>query len=80
MLRRLLPLAALLLATPLLAQTTGSIAGRAWFWLMLPLVMGNWMATVYLRYHYMIDVIAGWAAAAIAYAVADALLRLERRW
>jgi len=55
-------------------------AGRAWFWLMLPLVMGNWMATVYLRYHYMIDVIAGWAAAAIAYAVADALLRLERRW
>ena len=55
-------------------------AGRAWFWIMLPFVLGNWFSTVYLRYHYLIDCIAGWAAAAIAVVVADGLLRLERRW
>ena len=55
-------------------------AGRFWFWLMLPLVVGNWIATIYLRYHYLIDVLAGWAAAAAAYYLAGLLLRLERRW
>jgi membrane-associated phospholipid phosphatase len=44
---------------------------------MLPLVLANWLSTLYLRYHYMIDDVAGWATAAIAIAVAAWILRLE---
>jgi len=53
--------------------------GKVWFWLFLPWVMGNWAATLYLRYHYSIDVLAGWAVAASAIAITEALLRLEAR-
>lgn len=53
---------------------------RATGLVLLPLVLGNWVSTVYLRYHYLIDVIAGWLTAAAAVALAGGLLRLENRW
>lgn len=52
-------------------------AGRGWFAAILPLVIGNWISTMYLRYHYFIDVIAGWIAAVLAVVVARQLLRVE---
>ena len=53
--------------------------GRRWFLWLLPLVLANWVSTMYLRYHYFIDVIAGWVCAAVAIAVGEALLRIELR-
>ena len=44
-----------------------------------PLVAGNWVATLYLRYHYAIDVLAGWATAGLALLLADRLLAWEER-
>ena len=51
--------------------------GRALFLVMLPLVVANWMSTLYLRYHYLVDVIAGWLTAAAAIALAGWILRAE---
>lgn len=45
--------------------------------ILLPLVTGNWISTLYLRYHYFVDVIAGWAGAALGIAIAAALMRAE---
>jgi membrane-associated phospholipid phosphatase len=53
--------------------------GRRWLWCFLPLVLGNWLATVYLRYHYLVDVFAGWLCAVLAIALAELALRWERR-
>lgn len=47
---------------------------------LLPLVLGNWVSTLYLRYHYLVDVFAGWLTAALAAALAGGLLGLETRW
>lgn len=44
--------------------------------LVLPVAL-NWISTIYLRYHYAIDVLAGWVAAALAILIAWSLLRLE---
>lgn len=44
--------------------------------LLLPVTL-NWISTIYLRYHYAIDVVAGWAVAALAILIAWGLLRLE---
>jgi len=54
--------------------------GRAWFLAILPLVLANWMSTIYLRYHYFIDVIAGWGTAALSIAASRLLLRFETLW
>ena len=51
--------------------------GRALFAVALPLVAANWLSTLYLRYHYFIDVIAGWATAVAAIALAAWILRME---
>jgi len=51
--------------------------GRALFVITLPLVLANWLSTIYLRYHYLIDVIAGWATAIAAIALAAWILRIE---
>lgn len=49
-----------------------------WFGaVVLPLIVANWVSTMYLRYHYMVDVIAGWATAALAIAIALFILRIE---
>jgi membrane-associated phospholipid phosphatase len=42
-----------------------------WFGLLLlPLVVGNWISTIYLRYHYLVDVLAGFALVPIVYRLA----------
>jgi membrane-associated phospholipid phosphatase len=53
--------------------------GRALFAVMLPLVIANWVSTVYLRYHYLIDVFAGWLTAVLSIASARVLLSVEDR-
>jgi len=50
---------------------------RAWFWILLPFVLGLWASTVYLRHHYVVDLIAGWLLAPLAMAVAP---RLDGWW
>ena len=37
--------------------------GRLLFWIFLPLIVGLWMSTVYLRFHWVIDVIVGFLLA-----------------
>ena len=44
---------------------------------MLPLVLANWLSTLYLRYHYLVDVIAGWLTAAVSIVLAGWILRAE---
>ena len=39
---------------------------RAWFWMLLPFCSGLWVSTVYLRHHYVVDLIAGWMLAPVA--------------
>ena len=46
---------------------------RWFFWLALPLVTGLIVATMYLRYHYVIDVVAGAALAPVCVLLADKL-------
>jgi membrane-associated phospholipid phosphatase len=50
---------------------------RAWFWVLLPFVLGLWVSTIYLRHHYVVDLIAGWALAPVAAALAP---RLDAWW
>jgi len=50
---------------------------RAWFWILLPFVLGLWVSTVYLRHHYVVDLIAGWALAPVAVWLAP---RLDAWW
>jgi membrane-associated phospholipid phosphatase len=38
---------------------------RGWFWVLLPFVVGLWASTIYLRHHYVVDVLAGWALAPV---------------
>ena len=57
----------------------GGRRGKAWLAVLLPLVLANWFSTVYLRYHYLVDVFAGWATAALACFLAHLLLRVEER-
>lgn len=53
--------------------------GKTAFLLLLPFVAGNWIATIYLRYHYLIDVLAGFVVAFLGVLLARAALRLETR-
>lgn len=50
---------------------------RRLFWPLLPFVVGLWAATIYLRHHYFVDLLAGWAAATLALLVAP---RLDVFW
>lgn len=50
---------------------------RAWFWMLLPFALGLWVSTVYLRHHYVVDLLAGWALAPLAVSVAP---RLDAWW
>jgi membrane-associated phospholipid phosphatase len=50
---------------------------RPWFWAALPFVLGLWVSTVYLRHHYVVDLLAGFALAPVALWVAP---RLDRFW
>jgi hypothetical protein len=46
---------------------------------LFPLVAGNWLSTLHLRYHYAVDVLAGWATAALVALLCERLLRWEER-
>ena len=50
---------------------------RPWFWVLLPFSVGLWASTIYLRHHFAVDLIAGWALAPIAVWVAP---RLDAWW
>ena len=52
---------------------------RLLFWIMLPLVLSLWFATVYLRYHWVIDAIAGWSLAAFCFWLSPKIEGLWRR-
>ncbi|MCX6558403.1 MAG: phosphatase PAP2 family protein [Candidatus Aminicenantes bacterium] len=58
----------------------GAKLGRKWLWFLLPLVLGNWISTIYLRYHYMVDVIVGFALAFLVLFLAKWLLLFEKRF
>jgi len=48
---------------------------RRLFWLLSPLVLSLWASTVYLRYHYLVDVVAGLLLAPLCLWLANALFR-----
>jgi membrane-associated phospholipid phosphatase len=50
---------------------------RAWFWVLLPFVVGLWASTIYLRHHYFVDLVAGWLLAPAAVWVAP---RVDGWW
>jgi membrane-associated phospholipid phosphatase len=50
---------------------------RRLLWLLVPLVLGLWISTIYLRHHYVIDLFAGWMLVPLALWVTP---RLERFW
>jgi membrane-associated phospholipid phosphatase len=50
---------------------------RRWFWVLLPFVIGLWVSTIYLRHHYFVDLVAGWALAPVAFSLAP---RIDRWW
>jgi len=50
---------------------------RRWFWVLLPFVLGLWVSTIYLRHHYFVDLLAGWALAPVAVWVAP---RIDAWW
>lgn len=45
------------------------------FWLLCPLILSLWFSTVYLRYHYLIDVLAGLILAPVSYLLGNWLFR-----
>ena len=45
------------------------------FWVLSPLILSLWFSTVYLRYHYLIDVVAGLILAPVSYLLANWLFR-----
>ncbi|MCX7943931.1 MAG: phosphatase PAP2 family protein [Deltaproteobacteria bacterium] len=49
--------------------------GKIIFYLALPLVVSLWISTVYLRYHWVVDVFAGWILAIICVNVAPMFIR-----
>jgi membrane-associated phospholipid phosphatase len=50
---------------------------RPWFWILLPFCLGLWISTIYLRHHFVVDLLAGWALAPLAVWVAP---RLDAWW
>src|SRR4029077_18302191 len=45
------------------------------FWILSPLMLSLWFSTLYLRYHYLIDVVAGLILAPLSYWLANGLFR-----
>jgi membrane-associated phospholipid phosphatase len=50
---------------------------RPWFWVLLPFSLGLWVSTIYLRHHYVVDLLAGWLLAPVAAFLAP---RLDAWW
>jgi membrane-associated phospholipid phosphatase len=53
---------------------------RRLFWLLLPLALGIWASTVYLRYHYIVDLLTGWLLAVACTLVAPRVIAARERW
>lgn len=51
---------------------------RMLFHIYLPLVVSLWFSTVYLRHHWVIDIVAGWFIAGVGYACASIMMRIRR--
>ena len=45
------------------------------FWILSPLILSLWVSTIYLRYHYLIDVVAGLILAPLSFLLANGLFR-----
>jgi membrane-associated phospholipid phosphatase len=58
----------------------GARRGRIWRWALGFGVLAIWVSTLYLRYHYLVDVFAGWAVAALSIFASRRLLRWEARF
>jgi membrane-associated phospholipid phosphatase len=50
---------------------------RPFFWIYLPIAIGLYLSTIYLRMHYVVDVFGGFGVAALAVAIGP---KLERWW
>lgn len=50
---------------------------RRLFWFLLPLCLGLWPSTIYLRHHYAVDLVAGFVLAPVAYWLAP---RIDAWW
>lgn len=50
---------------------------RPWFWILLPFCLGLWVSTVYLRHHYVVDLLAGFLLAPVAVWLAP---RIDGAW
>ena len=48
---------------------------RSLFWILSPLVLSLWVSTLYLRYHYLVDVVAGLLLAPASFLLANWLFR-----
>jgi membrane-associated phospholipid phosphatase len=44
-------------------------------WILSPLVLSLWVSTIYLRYHYLVDVVAGLILAPLCYGLANWLFK-----
>ena len=64
-------------AVSLLAMVYAWRLVRPWFWVLLPFCLGLWISTIYLRHHFVVDLIAGWALAPVAVWAAP---RLDAWW
>jgi membrane-associated phospholipid phosphatase len=64
-------------ATTAIAMLYAFKYARTMFWSFLPIAVGLILATVYLRHHYVIDIIAGLALATFVYFVGPIL---EKYW
>ena len=50
---------------------------RWWFWVLAPFCLGLWVSTVYLRHHYVVDLLAGFLLAPVAIRIAP---RVDAWW
>lgn len=54
--------------------------GKILFFIALPLVVSLWISTVYLRYHWVVDVFAGWILALLCVNLSPRFIRRYYRW
>lgn len=48
------------------------------WWAYIPLVLGLWFSTVYLRHHWVVDIFAGWLVAIVSVAASEVVLKMCR--
>lgn len=64
-------------AATLVALVCAFRHARRLFFVLLPLVLGLWVSTIYLRHHYFVDLLAGWLLAPLALLAAP---RIDAWW